>query len=283
MKISILVNDLNVKMTQSTALIKKTVESLGHQAEYLSVHDFNAEQMRKSCDLFWIRTNPGRDHQNLHIHKFVLNELHKLSTLIPVVNNPFSLLKIMSKEYLLELPHQVVPLTRLIFSPEELKKSISEIPDSIIKPIIGTKGEGIVKTKDIQNLKQLSYPLIFQEFIYLKHPNDKRIFLVNGEPLQIDGQYCVVQRNAKKGEFRSNVAQGGTPGPTNLNEKELTSLFALKKWVKDNNLYLLGVDMVDDKVIEINSFSPGGLGDIDRYYQKDFSGTIIKSILDLAF
>ncbi|HMR17971.1 MAG TPA: glutathione synthase, partial [Sphingobacterium sp.] len=104
---------------------------------------------------------------------------------------------------------------------------------------------------------------------------DIRFFLLDGKPICMDGKYAALQRVQQEGEIRSNIHQGARAELAELNEKtmELVSLVA-DKLIQDN-MYLVGLDIVGDKIMEVNVFSPGGLGLAAELNKVDFVGYVI--------
>ncbi|HGY5558687.1 MAG TPA: glutathione synthase, partial [Prochlorococcus sp.] len=87
---------------------------------------------------------------------------------------------------------------------------------------------------------------------------DKRILLVDGEPLG------AVNRRPKAGDFRSNLAMGGSPELTELDSRELQICSELAPVLKEQGLFFVGIDVIDGMLSEINVTSPTGIREVER-------------------
>ena len=88
--------------------------------------------------------------------------------------------------------------------------------------------------------------------------SDKRILLVNGEPLG------AVNRVPQGDEFRSNLAVGGSPEPTDLSERERRLCAELAPLLQREGLFFVGIDVIDGRLSEINVTSPTGIREVER-------------------
>ena len=120
--------------------------------------------------------------------------------------------------------------------------------------------------------------MIAQEYLEEAKGGDTRLFLMNGEPLEADGKYAMMQRVNAKGDIRSNVSAGGSTKKVEMTDqiRELAEIVR-PKLVQDG-MFLVGIDIVGDKLMEINVFSPGGLNLMGQMYGVDFATEVIKSI-----
>lgn len=185
-----------------------------------------------------------------------------------VINDPDKLLEATNKFYLEYFPKEIRPKTMITRSYEDvlafLEKQDSKI---ILKPLTGSGGKNVflVKKDELHNLKQTvevitrdGY-LLAQEYLPEAANGDIRFFLLNGEPLEVDGKYAAVNRVQKKGDIRSNIHQGGSAQPAEVGEAILNTVAKVTDKLKKDGMYLVGLDIVGDKVMEINVFSPGAL------------------------
>jgi glutathione synthase len=102
---------------------------------------------------------------------------------------------------------------------------------------------------------------------------------MNGKVLEEDGEKAVIRRvNSDKDEFRSNLALGAKAEKTKYTKamQRIVDITA-PKLIKDG-LFFVGLDIVDDKLIEINVLSPGGLDYCEAIGLPDFTTTVIKAI-----
>ena len=182
-------------------------------------------------------------------------------------------MKASSKLYLLNFGG-LIPETHVSRDPARLRKIIEEFGgDMIMKPSIGYQGQGVIKLsmKDPENLNSLlhyyvdstkryedRHPVVVQEFLEEVRHGDVRILLLNGEILG------AMKRIPCNGEFRTNIHAGAQADYHEVTEPERRICRAIKGRLLDDGLYFVGVDLIGDRLIEINCISPGGIPNINR-------------------
>jgi len=159
---------------------------------------------------------------------------------------------------------KITPNTYISNSITNLTKFIenSNTEKVILKPLDGYGGKGVVciNKKDTNNIKpilelylEFSENIIAQEFIEGAEKGDVRVILVNGEPLG------AMRRVPALNDIRSNVSAGGTVEGYKLTEKELHICKIISEELKKKGLHFVGIDIIGDKLVEINVISPGGI------------------------
>jgi glutathione synthase len=123
-------------------------------------------------------------------------------------------------------------------------------------------------------------PIVVQELLPNAAAGDKRIVMVDGEPLRAEGEIVAVRRVPAEGELRSNLHAGGRPEATTLSEAERALVSALGPELNDAGLRVAGVDVLADKVLEINVWAPGGLGPFEKTTGIDAAPTLVAALLD---
>lgn len=136
----------------------------------------------------------------------------------------------------------------------------------VIKPLDEKGGHGIFKlplnapgaaARLAQASKQARKPLQAQEFLSGKNlAGEKRILMLNGQFL---GAY---EKIAQKNEFRANLSLGGMIRKTSLTEREKTLTSEIGRYAKSQGLHFVGLDVLQEKLIEINVTCPSGLLDL---------------------
>ena len=96
------------------------------------------------------------------------------------------------------------------------------------------------------------------EFIDEVYNGDKRIIILNGEPIG------AILRKAKEGDFICNFHSGGTPHKTEITEEDLVICYEIKNFLIENHIYLAGIDIIGGFLTEINITSPTCLQEINR-------------------
>ena len=143
----------------------------------------------------------------------------------------------------------------------------------MIKPLQGSGGASVflIREADAANLNQMIDAVlrdgycIAQEYLPAAQEGDVRLFVMNGRPLRKDGKYAAFRRVNKSGDMRSNMHSGGESRAGRKSTETALRLVELvgPKLVADG-MFLVGLDIVKDKLMEINVFTPGGLGSARR-------------------
>ena len=204
-----------------------------------------------------------------------------------VVNDPHTLANALSKAYFQHFPEVVRPTT-LISRDEDL---ISDFVDemggkAVLKPLQGSGGSGVflVDRKESPNLSQIVEAIardgyvVAQEYLPEAKNGDVRMFLMNGRPLQVDGEYAAFRRRASAEDVRSNMSAGGTAEKVKVTDEMLELVEAVRPKLLADGMFLVGLDIVGDKLMEVNVFSPGGLGSCQSLYGVDFAPAIIEDL-----
>ena len=122
---------------------------------------------------------------------------------------------------------------------------------------------------------QEELPVMMQKFIPEVKEGDKRIIIVNGEPIGS------INRIPQGGDFRSNLAMGGKAEKTNLTAKEKKICTELSQHFKDEGLFFVGIDVINEMLSEINVTSPTGLREIETLSNKSVSDQVIEKLLEI--
>ena len=120
--------------------------------------------------------------------------------------------------------------------------------------------------------------IIAQAYVAAAKKGDIRFFLMNGRPLEVDGKYAALRRVASKDDIRSNIHAGGTAEAVEIGETELRVAELIRPKLVADGMFLVGIDIVGDKILEVNVFSPGNLGSCSRLAGVDFAVPILDSI-----
>src|SRR5690606_5309940 len=100
----------------------------------------------------------------------------------------------------------------------------------------------------------------------------------NGEPLQVNGQYALMQRVNASGDIRSNIHAGGRPEKVKMTDTIMELANIVRPKLVQDGMFLVGIDIVGDKLMEINVFSPGGLNVMGQMYGVDFATPVIEAV-----
>jgi glutathione synthase len=233
-----------------------------------------------ALDALFMRKNPPVNMRTMDFLQFVKDDVF-------IINDVKGQILASSKLYTLNFP-SIIPETHISRDPARLRRIIEEFGgDMIMKPSLGFRGTGVIKlsNKDPENLNSLlnfyvdstkryeeRNPVIVQEFLEEVRNGDVRVLLLNGEILG------AIKRVPPPGEFRTNLSAGARAEPYQITDKERRICSVIKDRLIEDGLYFVAVDIIGDKLIEINCISPGGIPYINRLY----GVTVERKIIDFV-
>jgi glutathione synthase len=206
---------------------------------------------------------------------------------IMVLNDPEHLALAINKTYFQHFPEDVRPKTCISRNVDEIKAFIDEQHDKVvIKPLQGSGGKNVflVGADERANINQMIDAVIrdgycvAQEYLPGAAKGDVRLFVMNGRPLMHDGKYAAFRRVNTSGDARSNMHSGGKSEPAEVTDEMLRLVEIVRPKLVADGMFLVGLDVVDDKLIEINVFSPGGLGSSSEFAGIDFCEVVIREL-----
>lgn len=205
---------------------------------------------------------------------------------VVVLSDPNGLAKASSKMYFQLFPEEVRPTTLITRDREEIKVFAQEFGTIVIKPLQGSGGSGVflVRQSDIPNLNQMIDAVsrdgfvIAQEYLPAAEEGDMRLFVMNGRPLRVGKKYAAFRRVRSGGDMRSNIHAGGRKAPAEIDSTALEIAEIVRPKLVQDGMFLVGLDIVGDKLMEINVFSPGGLGSAQQFEKVNFSAHVIEAI-----
>ena len=204
-----------------------------------------------------------------------------------VLNDPDSLGRAINKLYFQSFPSEARAETLITKHSADIKAFAKAHGGNIIlKPLQGSGGSGVFKVepKSKDNLNQIIEAIsrdgyiIAQAYVPAAKKGDIRLFLMNGHPLQIGGKYAALRRVQSKDDIRSNIHAGGTAEAVEIGETELRVAELIRPKLVADGMFLVGIDIVGDKILEVNVFSPGNLGSCSKLAGVDFTGPILDAI-----
>src|ERR1700742_5088813 len=193
-----------------------------------------------------------------------------------IVNDPAAVRNAPEKILVTHFP-DLMPPTMITWDLEAIRAFRAEHHDIIVKPLFGNGGAGVFRIKqDDENLAALlemhfarsREPLMFQRYEPAVRQGDKRVILVDGEPMG------AVNRVPAEGEARSNMHVGGRPEQSPLTARDLEICKAIGPTLRDQGMIFVGIDVIGDYLTEINVTSPTGLQEISRLDGTDLSVNI---------
>ena len=206
---------------------------------------------------------------------------------VVVLNDPEGLLQAANKLYFQLFPEEVRPRTLISQNRDDIRAFVKEMGGNIIlKPLQGSGGAGVfmVKVDDRSNINQMIDTLtrdgyvIAQEYLPAAAEGDTRLFLMNGQPLRYRGRYAAFRRVRTGEDLRSNIHAGGKLRPAELTDSDFRLAEIVRPKLMQDGMFLVGLDIVGDKLMEINVFSPGGLGSAERFEKVDFTQAVLNAL-----
>ena len=226
-------------------------------------------------NFFFIRQDPPFDMN--YISNCYLLEVHKSKTNQPIfINDPSGIKNFTEKIFPLYF-NKFMPYTIVTCRIDVFKEMLNRQKSVILKPLYNKGGEGISKINLTDSnkeeifkaiMKKYKSPVIVQEFLKNVKFGDKRVILIDGLPMG------VLNRIPKKGDFKANLHLGGKAEKTQLTKKERKICNSLKKALIKNNLFLVGIDLISEKLTEINVTSPTGITQINELYNENLANKI---------
>ena len=205
---------------------------------------------------------------------------------VTVVNDPMSLVRATSKLYLEEFPEKIRPRSLVTRDPQAIERFVREVGPSVVKPLYGAKGRNVFMIEDESetNLAQMTEAVlqdgyaIVQEFVDGGEDGDARIFLLDGQLLQRDGTLAAFRRLSTGNDLRANISAGARSVAMEIGDVERGIVEAMSSKLVTDGMFFVGIDVVGDKVVEINAESPGGMQSVERLYEIDVCPTVIEAL-----
>ncbi len=203
------------------------------------------------------------------------------------LNNPDSLARGINKMYSLAFPQGVRPATLITRDHSEIVAFQKAQGGTIVlKPLAGSGGRNVflLRPQDAPNLHQMIEAIshegyvMAQEFLPAIKHGDTRLFLINGKPLLVNGEYAAIRRMRPGEDIRSNMTVGGQARKAEITDEMLEIAEAVRPRLVQDGMFLVGLDIVGDKLVEINVFSPGGLNTAQELAGVNFCRMIIEML-----
>lgn len=256
------------------------------------LQDDDAESQRisvEALDVLMLRSDPAdevEDRPWAPNSGLIFAQLAALKHVI-VLNDPEHLTDAANKAYFQHFPEEVRPVTCITLDAEVIREFIiAHGGYGVIKPLQGSGGQSVfVVTPDSEgNLNQMidavtrdGYAIV-QEYLPKAVDGDLRLITLNGRPLCVDGVYACVRRYNDSGDARSNISAGGKTKMAQPDEDALRLAEIVAPKLMRDGMYLAGLDIVGDKMMEINVDTPGGINMMDDITGVDFSTHIIADL-----
>ncbi len=225
-------------------------------------------------DIVLMRRDPPFDMDYIYA-TYMLELAEKAGTLI--INRPQSLRDANEKFFINYFPQCCVPM--LISSQSDLiREFISEHEHCVVKPLDGMGGESIFQVSNTDmNMNVIletitrhdSRAVMAQKYIDEISEGDKRILVVNGDPVPY-----ALARFAGEGDFRGNLAKGGSSSGVPLSERDRWICSQVAPELKKRGIIFAGLDVIGDWLSEVNVTSPTGVRELDGEFGLNIAGQL---------
>ena len=296
------ISGINIKKDSSFAMLL-AAQTRGWDIQYMELHDIyinddipmanmqslqvddNPEQWftlsndrpeeLASLDIILMRKDPPFDLEYIY-STYILEHAERLGTLI--VNNPTALRNVNEKFFITHFAHCIAP-TQVSRNINILLGFINQHQNIILKPLDGMGGHSIFRVNASDpNAKVILETMtnygncyvMAQKLIPEISAGDKRILLINGEPIPY-----ALARIPAEGEIRGNLARGGTGKGVELTDRDRWICQQVGPCLRDMGLYFVGLDVIGDYLTEINVTSPTCIRELDSLYNIDISGQLM--------
>ncbi len=220
-------------------------------------------------DVVLLRQDPPFD-MNYITTTHMLERIHPKTL---VVNDPAWVRNSPEKIFVTEFP-DLMPETLITKDPQEIIAFRREFGDIILKPLYGNGGAGVFHLADgDRNLTSLlemfgqmfREPFIAQRYLKDVRAGDKRIILIDGEPVG------AINRVPSETDARSNMHVGGRAEKTELTDREREICARIGPSLRERGFILVGIDVIGDYMTEINVTSPTGIREVKKFGGADIA------------
>ena len=238
-----------------------------------NLNDFSIGKLQSTnldkFDYIFVRQDPPYNMEYISS----MHLLEQISHKTRIINNPQGIRNAPEKISMLKYKN-IIPPTIITRSKNEVNLFLNKHGTSVIKPLYGNGGEGVfLLSKKDKNFNQIvenfilnkQEPFILQKFISQVKDGDKRIILIDGEPV------AAIKRMPKRNEIRSNIHVGGNCEKTKLTKQDEIICNEIKNYLKTEGLFFVGIDVIGKYLIEINVTSPTCIQEIKRLYKIDIA------------
>ncbi len=217
----------------------------------------------ETMDAIFMRTDPPINDSYLYA-TYILDYIDQSKTL--VVNSPSGIRDANEKMYALQFTN-AIPETIVSADKNFIRKFVESKGATVLKPLGNKAGEGILflqsGDRNFNSIVELStlqgrIPVMVQTYLPEAKEGDKRIILLNGEPIG------ALNRLSSSSDFRNNMATGGTVAQTEITPREHEICAQIAEKIRQDGLVFVGIDVIGGYLTEVNVTSPTGLREIDR-------------------
>lgn len=214
-------------------------------------------------DVCFIRTDPPFDADYL-FHTWLLDLSREK---VVTINDPSGIRMVNEKLWATQFV-DIVPRTLVTRQKSEMRSFLAKEKDIIVKPTDGFGGQGVLRVKSGDSNSNVifellsakySHDIILQHYVLEAEQGDKRILLLDGDPLG------AVLRVHSAGDHRNNFFSGGRACPVEITDQDQRIIAFLKPHLRALGLHFVGIDIMGPYLIEVNVTSPTCLQEMNRF------------------
>ena len=120
--------------------------------------------------------------------------------------------------------------------------------------------------------------VVAKEYLVDASEGDTRLFMMNGQPLRYKSKYAAFRRLRSADDMRSNIHAGGEKAKAVIDDVALEIAEIVRPKLVEDGMFLVGLDIVGSKLMEINVFSPGGLGSARQFEGVNFAQAVVEAL-----
>ncbi|MBD1845170.1 glutathione synthase [Cyanobacteria bacterium FACHB-63] len=231
----------------------------------------------ETMDAVFMRTDPPVNTAYLYA-TYILDYIDPTKT--KVINSPSGIRAANEKMYALQFT-EAIPETIVTQEKRVILQFLEQQGTAVLKPLGGKAGEGILflqsGDRNLNSMIEISthqgtLPIMVQTYLPQAKDGDKRIILLNGEPIG------AVNRIPTGNEFRGNMAVGGRSAQTDITDREREICAQLAPTLQKDGLFFVGIDVIGGYLTEVNVTSPTGIREVDRLDNTQLAVQVIQSI-----
>ena len=248
--------------------------------------------LRKMQAIF-VRTTPGKDIDRAWAHRLSLEVMRLASESgVRVVNDPIGLQRASSKLYTVCLPEHLVPRTMVCHSLENVQDFARELDcQFVIKPLLGSQGRDVffldkpdaINTRQVVDILGRTGYLVVQEYMPEATEGDIRVLTLGDSIINANEKSFGIRRTPADGEMRSNISLGGTAEVIELSDRQISVCHEVASYLSKDGISFAGLDLIGDRIVEVNVYSPSGLQEFDGFAECDITGSVATQLIEGDF
>ncbi|MBL1142121.1 MAG: glutathione synthase [Proteobacteria bacterium] len=244
---------------------------------WFALSNSQTEELAK-LDIILMRKDPPFDLEYIYA-TYILEHAERLGSL--VVNSPAALRNANEKMFITHFANCIAP-TQVSRNMDILLDFIKQHGDTIIKPLDGMAGHSIYRVNETDHnckviletmTKEGTAYVMAQKFVPEVSAGDKRILLIDGEPIPY-----ALARIPAVGEVRGNLARGGSGQGVELTDRDRWICEQVGPRLREMGLFFVGLDVIGDYLTEINVTSPTCIRELDSLYNIDIADKLMDAL-----